>query len=130
MGDASPSARLGQRARSLPPERSPGFGADDGFEAGTPDQARKRASIRGAADVAGARRELLLPDGLAALTERGGKASTAEIKEQELDRECDKLATVECTHLSRRRALARSQIIGYALKENVKLLRRFSASER
>ena len=93
MGDASPSARLGQRARSLPPERSPGFGADDGFEAGTPDQARKRASIRGAADVAGARRELLLPDGLAALTERGGKASTAEIKEQELDRECDKLAT-------------------------------------
>ena len=39
-------------------------------------------------------------------------------------------ANVEYTHLSRRRALARSQIIGYALKENVKLLRRFSVSER
>ena len=91
-GAAAPRARTGQRASSLPPERSPGLGDSDGFEAESPDPKLKRAALQRAVEAAGAKRELLMPEGLSKLTERGGKTSTADIVAQELDRECDKLA--------------------------------------
>jgi len=68
------------------------LGDSDGFEAESPDPKLKRAALQRAVEAAGAKRELLMPEGLSKLTERGGKTSTADIVAQELDRECDKLA--------------------------------------